>query len=47
MSGAPIPAIGVADAECQNPVTGEGPDRLSPYRLFTRAEWAQLRADTP
>ena len=22
-------------------------DRLSPYRVFTRAEWAKLRADTP
>ena len=22
-------------------------ERLSPYRVFTRAEWAALRADTP
>ena len=22
-------------------------DGLSPYRVFTRAEWAGLRADTP
>src|SRR5207248_7234146 len=22
-------------------------DRLSPYRVFSRAEWAQLREDTP
>ncbi|SFG55865.1 pantothenate kinase [Methylobacterium gossipiicola] len=35
------PAVG------QDPVTGLGPERLSPYRLFTREEWAQLRADTP
>ncbi|NEM46379.1 MAG: type I pantothenate kinase, partial [Xanthomonas perforans] len=25
----------------------EASDRLSPYRRFSREEWAQLRADTP
>ena len=31
----------------QDPVTGRGPDDLSPYRIFRREEWAKLRADTP
>ncbi len=26
---------------------GDAPAELSPYRHFTRAEWAALRADTP
>ena len=41
-----------------NPLDQPGPDRpvpsasrsqlqFSPYRVFTRAEWAKLRADTP
>ncbi len=47
MIGAPIPAAGIEPAERQNPVTGEGPCRLSPYRIFSREEWAQLRADAP
>lgn len=44
-----VPAVPTlrASAEGQDPVTGQGPERLSPYRLFTREEWAQLRADTP
>ncbi len=45
MIGAPIPSAGIEPAERQNPVTGEGPGRLSPYRIFSREEWAQLRAE--
>ena len=47
MIGAPIPPAGIEPEERQNPVTGQGPGRLSPYRIFAREEWAQLRADTP
>lgn len=47
MISAPIPSSGIDAAERQNPVTGVGPNRLSPYRIFTREAWAQLRADTP
>ena len=47
MIGAPIPSAGIEPEERQNPVTGQGPGRLSPYRIFSREEWAQLRADTP
>jgi len=47
VSGAPIHAADVAAGDAHDPVTGEGPDRLSPYRVFARDEWAQLRADTP
>ena len=47
MIGAPIPSAGIEPEERQNPVTGQGPGRLSPYRIFAREEWAQLRADTP
>lgn len=47
MIGAPIPSAGIEPEERQNPVTGQGPSRLSPYRIFSRDEWAQLRADTP
>ena len=43
MSLAPAPL----GASGQDPVTGEGPETLSPYRRFTREEWASLRADTP
>ncbi|AWN36725.1 type I pantothenate kinase [Methylobacterium radiodurans] len=43
MSFAPAP-IGETG---QDPVTGAGSDRLSPYRRFSRDEWASLRADTP
>ena len=47
MSFAPMMLTGLKAEDCHNPVTGEGPDRLSPYRVFARDEWAQLRADTP
>jgi type I pantothenate kinase len=29
------------------PANMDGSDKLSPYRVFSRAEWAGLRADTP
>jgi type I pantothenate kinase len=29
------------------PALNDAPDNLSPYRIFSRAEWAGLRADTP
>ena len=41
------PALGRGLVLGQDPVTGIGPERLSPYRLFSRDEWAQLRAETP
>ena len=47
MITAPMMLTGLTAAECPDPATGQGPDRLSPYRLFTREAWAQLRADTP
>ncbi len=30
-----------------NVVSSEADDGLSPYRTFTRDEWAKLRADAP
>ena len=42
-----MPPVGSVRPTRQDPVTGQGSERLSPYRLFTREEWAQLRADTP
>jgi type I pantothenate kinase len=46
-TGRPTPLPEPDPGPGQDPVTGQGPESLSPYRLFRREEWAQLRADTP
>ena len=44
---APQMPTGLAPEEHRNAGVGAAPQGLSPYRAFTRDEWAQLRADTP